>query len=82
MAITRRPAAEAPRATADEFISRAPDAVRTSEPTAATRPRKETISLGIDPVLLQKIDVFARCAGISRAAAIALAMSKLVGRDE
>lgn len=76
MTITKRPKAGAARASAEQFISAAPDSAH--EETPAAKRRKETISLGVDPVLLQKVDAYAVRNGISRAAAIALAMSRLV----
>ena len=80
MAITKRPAAA--NATAiEEFIDRAPDAGKgvASEPV---KRRKETISLGLDPMLLEKTDRLANRLGLSRAGAIALALARLLELEE
>lgn len=79
MAITRRPQAGLARVTVEQFISAAPDAAH--DVALPTKRRKETISLGVDPLLLEKIDALANRSGISRAAAIALAMYKLVEEE-
>lgn len=77
MTITKRPDARK-AAAIDQFIGSAPDAAA-SEPSdqvgparAPGRRKKVTISLGIDPELLVRVDAAARASGISRNAALAL----------
>lgn len=83
MAITKRPDARK-AAAIEQFIGRAPDAAPFQAPadagTAPTpaRRKKETISLGIDPKLLARVDAVAARLGVSRAAAIAMAASRFV----
>ncbi|KVC58922.1 hypothetical protein WT10_10440 [Burkholderia stagnalis] len=83
MTITKRPDARK-AAAIDQFIGGAPDAAapETSsqvEPVRAPgRRKKETISLGIDPALLARVDATAVRLGISRAAAINLAIAQFV----
>ncbi|MDR5883593.1 hypothetical protein [Caballeronia sp. LZ032] len=81
MSITKRPATPS-AAALREFINRAPDAASGDEPARGARRKKETISLGIDPVLLQRIDERAVELGISRAAAIAIALAKYVEAEK
>ena len=76
MTITKRPTA-ANAAAIDKFIGRAPDAA-SREAGEPVKRRKETISLGVDPMLLTRVDALATRHGISRAAAISLAMTRLV----
>ncbi|KLU21082.1 hypothetical protein EOS_38100 [Caballeronia mineralivorans PML1(12)] len=80
MTITKRPAV-ANATTIEEFIGRAPDAGRGSAAEPVKR-RKETISLGIDPALLARIDRHSSRLGISRAATIALAMSRFIEMED
>lgn len=75
MTITKRPVT-ANAAAIDKFIGRAPDAGKGELPESVKR-RKETISLGLDPLLLVRIDALAARLGMSRAAAIAMAIAKL-----
>jgi len=76
MTITKRPNA-ANASAIDQFIGRAPDAGR-CEAGKSSKHRKETISLGVDPLLLGRIDTLAARLGISRAAAIAMAVSSFL----
>ena len=76
MTITKRPAT-ASAAAIDEFIARAPDAEHGKAHETVKR-RKVMISLGVDPVLLAGIDSSADRLGLSRAAAISLAISQFV----
>ncbi len=86
MAITKRPDARK-AAAIDQFIGSAPDAAApeastSDEPVRApARRKKETISLGIDPALLARIDVAAARLGISRAAAMAMAAARFVDAE-
>lgn len=75
MTITKRPVT-ANTTAIEQFIGRAPDAGK-DEGTVPVRHRKATISLGVDPKLLTRIDALAARLGISRAAAIAMAMARL-----
>jgi hypothetical protein len=68
MAITR----PTPPASAEAFISGAPDA------GAARKVPKQQISLTIAPELLARVDALARELGQSRAAIITLAIHRLV----
>ncbi|WP_438392338.1 hypothetical protein [Caballeronia sp. DA-9] len=79
MTITKRPLV-ASAAAIDEFIGRAPDAGK-GEAAEPVKRRKETISLGIDPLLLARVDAFAARLGISRAAAIAIAIAKFTAAE-
>ncbi|SOE91846.1 hypothetical protein SAMN05414139_04529 [Burkholderia sp. D7] len=79
MTITKRPTA-ANAAAIDEFIGRAPDA-GTNEGAVPVRRRKETISLGVDPKLLAHIDSLAVRLGVSRAAAIAMAIARFTAEE-
>ncbi|WP_250435802.1 hypothetical protein [Caballeronia sp. ATUFL_F2_KS9A] len=81
MSITKRPATPS-AAAVREFISRAPDAASGDEPARVARRKKETISVGIDPVLLARIDARAVELGVSRAAAIAIALAKYVDGEK
>jgi hypothetical protein len=62
--------------TIDEFVAGAPDAKR----KGVKKGRKEQISLTVDPDLLDRLDVIAKAAGMSRAAIISLAINRLVSR--
>jgi hypothetical protein len=77
MTITKRPAASSASAI-EEFIERAPDGRKGYAPEQA-RPRKATISLGVDPLLLARVDALAVRLGISRAATIAMAIAQFTG---
>jgi hypothetical protein len=80
MTITKRPTSNGQAQNADDFISRAPDAAH--EPAAdTTRRRKEVISLGVDGALLKRLDVRAAQLGLSRAAAINLAMARFLDAE-
>ncbi|WLE59260.1 ribbon-helix-helix protein, CopG family [Burkholderia plantarii] len=70
-------------AAANQFIEGAPDAGATDGrgEAPAVRQKKATISLGIDPVLLARVDAAAAKKGISRAAAIAVALSQFVDAE-
>ncbi|WP_232439412.1 hypothetical protein [Burkholderia ubonensis] len=71
----------------DQFIGGAPDAAASEPPNqveparAAGRRKKETISLGIDPALLARVDAAADRLGVSRAAAFAMAASRFVDAE-
>jgi hypothetical protein len=83
MAITKRPDARK-AAAIDQFIGSAPDSAAPDQSTGTipartqVRQKKETISLGITPTLLARVDAVAARLGISRAAAIAMAVSRFV----
>ncbi|WP_321815670.1 MULTISPECIES: hypothetical protein [unclassified Paraburkholderia] len=79
MTITKRPAAGGARS-ADRFISRAPDGAYEQAAEPARR-RKDVISLGVDGTLLKRLDARAAKLGISRAAAINLAMARFLDSD-
>lgn len=83
MVISKPPKAR--RAAAAQFIEGAPDAGamdgRGDEPVTAIRQKKETISLGIDPTLLARVDAVAARMGVSRAAAVAMAVSRFVDAE-
>lgn len=76
MAITKPPKIARPSSEAERFIANAPDAAHDEPETA--RVRKQVISLGVDPRLLKRFDAVAARLGITRAAAINLAMTRLV----
>ena len=80
MTITKRPVA-ANAAAIEEFIGRAPDAGK-GDVQEPVRRRKETISLGVDPLLLARVDALAADLGISRAAAISLAMYRFAEQEQ
>ncbi|RQR78701.1 hypothetical protein [Burkholderia sp. Bp9015] len=82
MTITKRPDARK-AAAIEQFIGSAPDAAAPEQSTVAKahahrRQKKETISLGIDPTLLARVDTVAARLGVSRAAAFAMAASRFV----
>ena len=79
--ITKRRANGGQAQSADEFIARAPDAAH-GETAAPARRRKEVISLGVDVMLLKRLDAYAAKLGLSRAAAINLAMSLFLSGDQ
>lgn len=74
MAITKRKAATEEATGADVFIQGAPDSQKKSIKTLG---RKSIITLSIDPVLLARLDSWAKSKGLSRAAAVSLAVSNL-----
>jgi hypothetical protein len=76
MTITKRPVPTGATAI-DEFINRAPDAESGYVKRMASR-RKQIISLGIAPESLTRIDSMSAKLGISRAAAISLAISQFI----
>ncbi|RQS60396.1 hypothetical protein DID99_01750 [Burkholderia sp. Bp8986] len=86
MTITKRPDARK-AAAIEQFIGSAPDAAAPERSTVATqarapaRQKKETISLGIDPTLLARVDAVAARLGVSRAAAVAMAVSRFVDAE-
>ncbi len=76
MAITRKKTVT----TAEDFIAGAPDAKPAKDVPAKaikTLGRKSIITLSIDPDLLARLDAWAKVRGISRAAAVSLAVSNL-----
>ncbi len=82
MAITKKkvpPSSPAPESV-DAFIAGAPDA-RSEDPvppkTIKKAGRKSIITLSIDPDLLARLDAWAKSRGMSRAAAVAFAVSNL-----
>jgi hypothetical protein len=80
MAITRKkPAAAIPdEATAAAFIKGAPDGSRTPPvKQIKTLGRKSIITVSISPDVLQRLDAWALAHGMSRAAAVSFAVSKL-----
>ncbi|WP_343675107.1 ribbon-helix-helix protein, CopG family [Paraburkholderia heleia] len=77
MTITKRPTSGGQAQSADDFIARAPDAAHDAVADTKRR-RKEVISLGIDERLLKRIDALAARSGLSRAAAISLAVARFV----
>ncbi|CAN0621085.1 CopG family transcriptional regulator [Burkholderia multivorans] len=87
MAITKRPDARK-AAAISQFIGAAPDAAAlelspTGEPVnSPARRKKETISLGIDPDLLARVDAVAARLGVSRAAAVAMAVSRFIDSEQ
>lgn len=80
MAITKRPGAAKQVSDAEKFIAGAPDAAH--EPATAARRRKEVISPSIDVDLLKRFDARAASLGLSRAAAINLAMAQFLVVDQ
>jgi hypothetical protein len=57
----------------DDFINQAPDGRKSIKRAG----RKCAITVSIDPAVLERLDDWARARGISRAAAIAVAVAKL-----
>ncbi|RQM46545.1 hypothetical protein EHZ19_18695 [Paraburkholderia bannensis] len=80
MAITKRPAVGGQAQSADDFIAGAPDAAHEQAAEPARR-RKAVISLGVDLALLKRLDARAARFGLSRAAAINLAMARFVDSE-
>ena len=69
----RKPDAAPFQADIDDFIAQAPDGRKSIKRTG----KKCAITVSIDPVVLDRLDDWARGKGISRAAAIAVAVAKL-----
>ncbi|NBI45432.1 CopG family transcriptional regulator [Burkholderia sp. ISTR5] len=83
MVISKPPKAR--KAAAERFIEGAPDAGAAEAPAnipAPTRQKKETISLGLDPALLARADAAAARFGVSRAALIAMALTRFVDSEQ
>lgn len=82
MSLTKRPAAKPQTGAfdADRFIGAAPDAAAShqGEPVEDLDAPRKQISLTINPVLLGKVDAWAKRKGMTRAGAFALAVSNLV----
>lgn len=70
-------AIKVPQAAEDAFINEAPDAAK-AKPAGVIRGKKQIITVGFAPELLDRIDAKATENGISRAAMINLACSKAV----
>ncbi len=73
MAIVRKKPVS--KAAAEAFISKAPDAG--DKPVRAKSATRATISLTVTYELLAKTDAWAKAHGMSRAAAVAFALSQL-----
>ena len=69
----RKPDAPPRQADIDDFIDQAPDGMKSIKRAG----RKCAITVSIDPAVLERLDDWARGRGISRAAAIAVAVAKL-----
>lgn len=69
----RKPDAPPLQADIDDFIDQAPDGRKSIKRAG----RKCAITVSIDPAVLERLDDWARGRGISRAAAIAVAVAKL-----
>ena len=69
----RKPDAAPLQADIDDFIDQAPDGRKSIKRAG----RKGAITVSIDPAVLERLDDWARGRGISRAAAIAVAVAKL-----
>jgi len=69
----RKPDAAPLQADIDDFIDQAPDGRKAIKRAG----RKFAITVSIDPAVLERLDNWARGRGISRAAAIAVAVAKL-----
>ena len=69
----RKPDAAPFQADIDDFIDQAPDGRKSIKRAG----RKCAITVSIDPAVLERVDDWARGRGISRAAAIAVAVAKL-----
>lgn len=61
----------------DSFVSKANETVKPS-PKGVIRGKKQIITVGFSPELLERIDACASASGISRAAFISLACSRAV----
>jgi len=73
MAKLRKPDVSPLQADIDDFIDQAPDGRKSIKRTG----RKCAITVSIDPNVLERLDEWARGRGISRAAAIAVAVARL-----
>ena len=73
MAKIRKPDVPLLQADIDDFIDQAPDGRKIPKRTE----RKYSITVSIAPAVLERLDDWARGRGISRAAAIAVAVAKL-----
>lgn len=73
MAILRRPAVVSAQGDINDFIDQAPDGRKSIKRTG----KKNVITVTIDPAVLVRLDDWAQGRGISRAAAIAVAVAKL-----
>ncbi len=73
MAKLRKPDVSPLQADIDDFIDQAPDGRKSIKRAG----RKSVITVSIDPDVLERLDNWANDKGISRAAAIAVAISKL-----
>ena len=73
MAKLRKPDVSPLAADIDDFIDQAPDGRKSIKRAG----KKCAITVSIDPVVLDRLDDWARGKGISRAAAIAVAVAKL-----
>jgi hypothetical protein len=73
MAKLRKPDVSLLQADIDDFIDQAPDGRKSIKRAG----RKSVITVSIDPDVLERLDDWAKDKGISRAAAIAVAISKL-----
>ena len=71
----RKPDAAQFQADMDDFIDQAPDGRKSPKRTE----KKYSITVSIAPAVLERLDDWARGRGISRAAAIAVAVAKLKG---
>ena len=69
----RKPDAPPLQADIDDFIDQAPDGRKSIKRAG----RKCAITVSIDPAVLERLDNWAQGRGISRAAAIAVAVAKL-----
>lgn len=69
----RKPDAAPFQADIDDFIDQAPDGRKSIKRAG----RKCAITVSIDPAVLERLDNWAQGRGISRAAAIAVAVAKL-----
>ena len=75
MAKLRKPDVSPLQADIDDFIDQAPDGRKSVKRVG----RKCAITVSIDPNVLERLDDWARGRGISRAAAIAVAVARLKG---
>lgn len=73
MAILPKPAVVPAKDDVGEFIDRAPDGRKQIKRIG----RKSVITVSIDPVVLARVDEWAKSRGISRAAAISVAIARL-----
>ncbi len=75
MAKLRKPDVSPLQADIDDFIDQAPDGRK----SVKRAERKYSITVSIAPAVLERLDDWARGRGISRAAAIAVAVARLKG---